>query len=76
MCFALHAELSCLLIRRYHDSKPNMKFARIKQAHAESFSRGIGRLHAFIHKPKTSVAVEEIVNPNSCRPVPCSTVKQ
>ncbi len=67
---ALDAELGCLLIRRHDDPKPNMEFASIEKAHAKSAICRGGRLHALIYEPKASVAVQQVLKPNSGNPVP------
>src|SRR5208282_4200450 len=69
---ALDAEFRCLLIRRHDDPKPHMEFAGVEKAHAKNALCRGGRLHAFIHEPKSSVSVELVLKPNSRDPVPCS----
>ena len=65
MRFGLHAELRCLLVRRHYDSKPNMKMARVEQAHAEGLPCGNGLLHTLVHEPEASISIKEIFDPYS-----------
>src|SRR5271166_3859534 len=73
---ALDAEFGCFLIRRYDDPKPDMEFAGVEKAHAKSALCRSGRLHAFIDKPKASVAVQQVLKPNPRNPVPRGAPKK
>jgi hypothetical protein len=74
--YTLNAELGRLIARGYGDPKPNMKLARVENAHAKSAFRRSGALHAFIHEPKLPIAIEKVFKPNTCNLMRSGTTEQ
>src|SRR3712207_9261450 len=61
----LHTELDRLLINRHNDAEAGVKLTRIERTHAQDHPIRSGCLQTLIHKPETTISVEQVRQPHT-----------